>query len=177
MPRRKPSWASGIELAIKPGAVAPGFMLPDTRGRCVRLQSHVEGTHRVKSIMKLHNFPKLISLSPTSLPQTSFTSQVLNSPLALLQAAGAFSIRLLQNRLCSGDFWGTPWLSDGLSSVPRPQLSPTAIQFLSLRSIHSPWWRCPRSARTRSQHGLTADRYKRDSAQQWSLRKSYRSLQ
>jgi hypothetical protein len=72
MPRRKPSWASGIEPAIKPGAVAPGFMLPDTRGRCVRLQSHVEGTHRVKSIMKLHNFPKLISLSPTSLPQTSF---------------------------------------------------------------------------------------------------------
>src|SRR5882762_1873566 len=98
MPRRKPSWAPGIERrAIKPGAVVPDFMRPDARGGCVRLQSNVEGTHRVKSIMKLHNFRKLTSLSPTSLPQTSFTSQVLNSPLALLQAAGAFSLRLFQN--------------------------------------------------------------------------------
>ena len=32
--------ASGIERrALKPGAVAPDFMLPDAQGRCVRLQS------------------------------------------------------------------------------------------------------------------------------------------
>jgi hypothetical protein len=32
--------SSGIERrALKPGAVAPDFMLPDAQGRCVRLQS------------------------------------------------------------------------------------------------------------------------------------------
>jgi hypothetical protein len=32
--------ASGIERrALKPGAIAPDFMLPDAQGRCVRLQS------------------------------------------------------------------------------------------------------------------------------------------
>jgi thiol-disulfide isomerase/thioredoxin len=32
--------ASGMERrALKPGAVAPDFMLPDAQGRCVRLQS------------------------------------------------------------------------------------------------------------------------------------------
>jgi hypothetical protein len=147
MPRRKPSWASGIERrAIKPGAVVPDFMRPDARGRCVRLQSHVEGTHRVKSIMKLLNFPKVISLSPTSLPQTSFTSQVLNSPPRFIAGGRSAFITAPSEstmlwRLFGGRH-GDPTVS--LLSYTLA-LARRATQSLSLRSIHSPWWRCPRS--------------------------------
>ena len=54
--------ASGIERrALKPGAVAPDFMLPDAQGRCWRF--YFENVKTRKSI-HIHSIPRLILMVP-----------------------------------------------------------------------------------------------------------------